>query len=190
MSIIDQAFKTEYQLNNQWDLFFVDSLNADTMHFRVVDTSIPFYKLEVETKLTGEKFYKSLTEIDSVNITIREKIDFSTFTFFENWFNSVYDRKNRVFKVIYNENEEVLRNFNLVFYKPLATALDTALTLGTPFFQNISTPSINPPKPAFTIKLKGCRLVGISDLSLSYDSGGPLTYSVELKPQEIEYVKS
>lgn len=189
MGIIDEAYKVEYQLSNQWDLVFPDpAFSSKNLHLKIVDASIPFYKLEVESKLTGEKFYKSLADLGTISLTVRESIDFNTHTYFQDWFNNVYDLSKRVFKKVPDEYY-TFRDLKVVFYRPLLTALDTAFTIGAPLFQSFTTPSINPVRPSFEISLKRCRVLGVSDLSLSYSSGDPLTYSIELQPEEITYEK-
>lgn len=183
MAFIDSIYKIEPQLGNQWDISF-DSLRDSKydMIYKVQDVSLPFYKLETETKYTGEKVYKSLVEPSEISITLREDNNFNTFQFFNNWFGSIYDLTNRVFKTQDNLQSNLL-DATLRFYKLNPIALNIPLT-GTFSF----IPGFDIEKPSYGFKLLSCKIQGVEPLSLSYE-GNPLMFSVSMVAEEIHFVK-
>lgn len=196
MGYLDSAYRQEVQLANQWH-FAIDDFNADKLVFRVQDVSIPFYKLELETKPTGEKMIKKFVDIEEVTLTIRESNDFSTFKYFQKWSDQFYDRQKRVFKkpvigqtgglegLFTTALNTMTRNCTLTFFKsnPLAASIPYASTISATVGINLDSLF---EKPAQRIQLINCKIVGIENLSLDYE-GNALVYSITLNPEEIKY---
>jgi len=193
MGYLDDAFKYEDQLQSCWDFSIVDKTSFSHLKFKVQDTNIPMYKFTVERKITGELLYKALEDLDSLTITFRESSDFSTFDYFNNWYNFIYDFKQRCFKTMSNDITDSLRNFKVTLYQRYNAEDWNEYT--TPMDYSSSVNNINA-KQAFKTKpdekelhsfnLHNCRIIGLDTVSLDYNSGAPLTYTVNILPETID----
>jgi hypothetical protein len=87
-----------YQLNNLWSFSIEKNDEAEWPLFAtIVSTSLPLLKLGTETRNTGEKHYIEFSPTDTFSITVRERTDFSTYNYFKEWMDSVFDQDQGVF---------------------------------------------------------------------------------------------
>lgn len=99
MGIIDTSFdNSNHQLANLWE-FYISKKQGEEWPLvaRVISTSLPFINLAFETRNTGEKAYTGFTPIESFSITFYENRDFSTYQYFKDWMNSVFDENQGTF---------------------------------------------------------------------------------------------
>jgi len=163
MSVIDSVYRYEDQLASNWDLQ-IDSPEGAVLSkikYKVISTSIPFQKFQVERKKSGETIFKGVEEADTFTITLRESPDFTSFLFFQTWMDLFYDRIKRVFRVFPSEALYWLSLYNvqITFYRD--NFIPSGVCLAT-----------------------FCKPVGIETLSLDY-SGNPLVFTVTLQPERI-----
>jgi hypothetical protein len=101
-SYVEQAFAVgANQLASLWD-FTISGANDDTpwsqtMTFEVEDMTLPFPKLTMEKLVNGENYYSGIEFPNEVSITLRETVNFTCLSYFQNWFDLVYDLNKRVF---------------------------------------------------------------------------------------------
>ncbi len=198
MAYLESAYNTDNQLANQWEISEDNMVAVPSFKYRVESVNMPFYKLEVETKPSGEKVWKSLTEISEITMTLRESPDFSIYTYFHDWFGKFYDLENRVFKKqetytgggAFSFDQYINhKNFTLKFYQlspfplsvPLAGTYGELLNLGS---SALESAGITAEKSTMEFHLKNCKILGIDNLSLSYE-GNPLQFSISMIAQEI-----
>lgn len=193
MGHLDEAFKYEDQLGPLWDVQILGNStapdNITKIKFKVQDASIPFHKLVAERKFSGHTFWKGIEDLDSLQITLRESPDFSTFKFFNSWQNKVYDYKKRVFNVQKNETD-VLYDICITFYN--GTQADTveewknadSIIRSDRGHLNF-TRTLN--KPTYKFMFYNCKILGLDTLSLNYD-GNPLLYTVNLLPETYDLI--
>jgi len=107
MSIIESSFEnSNHQLANLWDFFISKKENEDwPLIARVQNTTLPFINLTTETRNTGEKAYTGFEPIGEFSMTFYENRDFSTFQYFKDWMNDVFDETQGTF-ISQGENVE------------------------------------------------------------------------------------
>ena len=99
---VEQAFGAgAHQLSSMWD-FSISGAADDApwskiMTFEVEDVSLPFPRLVTEKLANGENYYSGIEFPNEVSVTLRETIDFTSLSYFQEWFNTVYDLDNRIF---------------------------------------------------------------------------------------------
>jgi hypothetical protein len=99
---VEQAFGAgANQLASMWD-FSISGAADDApwskiMTFEVEDVSLPFPRLTTEKLANGENYYSGIEFPNEVSITLRETIDFTSLSYFQEWFDEVYDLDDRVF---------------------------------------------------------------------------------------------
>lgn len=94
-SFVDQAFEaSNHQKNNLWD-FRIQKNDESEWPFvaKVKAASLPFISLTTETRNTGEKHYTGFTPIETLSITIYESTEFSTYSYFKEWMDQVFDER-------------------------------------------------------------------------------------------------
>jgi len=181
MGVLDNAYKQDYQLSHQWDLVFTDPKATSLgLKFRVSDCSIPFRNLRAERKNTGELIYTEVAEFEEMSFTIREDSSFTTYKYFEDWLNTVYDFDKRMFNAPTTDNN-FYRDCEVVFYKPLVSALEYPLAGADLNVYTIS--QIYKEKISQSFTFKNCRILGLSELSLDYSGSDCLKYSVTIIPE-------
>lgn len=67
------------------------------MTFEVEDVSLPFPRLIIEKLANGENYYSGIEFPNEVSVTLRETIDFTSLSYFQDWFDMVYDLDDRLF---------------------------------------------------------------------------------------------
>jgi hypothetical protein len=120
-----------------------------TFNFYMKGLNLPFLKLDhINKETTGQKFYSKPTFPDTFSIEVYESLDFKTFDYFKAWQDQIYNSLTGTFNV---------GSFN-----------KTAIFM---FTSNFSAT----PVKTFSQDLK---LLGFEELTLDYESGDPLTYSI------------
>jgi hypothetical protein len=185
MGYLDDSFSQEDQLSNLWEMKILNGQNKEKITFKVQDVKLPFLKLEAKRSFSGLIYWDTFIDVESVQMTIRESSDFSTFQFFQNWMDKIFDSKKRVFLVQEKEN---YRNydFSITFYNPgdLKSALKS---LPSTYLSNIPGVNSKPnEKPKIEFTMLNCRIIGLDDLTLDYE-GGPLNYGVTILPEQISF---
>lgn len=153
------------QLSNMWQLNFLPHPELD---FHIVDTNLPFPKLEAESRGYGEAFYSGFTPVETVSFTFRCTENFNTFDFFQDWLEDIYDYNNNVFKTFSNNVElytKKYKNANITFLKKKGGHL------------------LNIPSKSFN--LLGLMPLGFSEISLTNDNGEPLEFTVEMTVEQV-----
>lgn len=143
------SFQTAPQLSNLWEFYILD---AENLKFKVINTSLPFPKLEQEKKPTGEHFYSGYTTPDTFSVTFREDVKFSIHDYFLNWQKMVFDFKSGVFKSGVKQTKEAIIEFS-------------SFRGG----EEVATK---------TFYCHGLRVLGVSDLTLDYTNGDQLQFTV------------
>lgn len=186
MGFLESVYNIEPQLANQWELTFTDFAAYD-MIFKVQEVNLPSYKFEVETKHTGQKVYKRLEEPGEISMTLRVDDGFKTYKFFYDWFTSVYDLTNRVFKKHFSDIA-IEKTAKLTFYRMFPTALTVPLIGSIPFVDRIPKSSFlqNTGIPSAEFELKNCKIIGLDSIQLDY-TGNPLLISLIMNPEEVSF---
>jgi hypothetical protein len=154
ISPIYQVANQEFLPANYWTFRVFDD---PTMEFKVKSCTLPYEKLIHKTISTGEKFWDKWEGIETFTVEFYETKTFYTYDYFQRWFDSIYDRNRRVFRVLASaEDATVFKNCILTF-------------------SAISGPIEAPIK---IFNFSKVRVVEISETSLNYDSGDPLVYSI------------
>lgn len=93
---ITKIFEYEFLNPNLWDFFFLDNID---LRYLVQSVSLPFIKLETETRNIGSKVLKSVTPEDGISITFYETSDFEVYQYMTDWMDEIFDKKKRKFQV-------------------------------------------------------------------------------------------
>jgi len=163
-------------------------LNKDefeNLKIRVESVTAPFLKLEVERKNSGETFFKDVEHPETITLTIRESTSFSTYKFFNGWLEKFYDPQKRVFKTFasVNEYELNLLDLKVTYYK--GPRFNVGLSIaGVDVLKELG---YNPMKPSYSFIMHKCKIVGVDSLSMSYDSGTALMYSITILPETVTF---
>lgn len=155
--MIDITPLTYYQLSNDWDLVFVDN---PLLQFRIKSCSLPFLNLSVEAKKTGEKYYSGITHVNEFSIEVYETITFETYKYFKAWQDLIFN--------------PVTMTFNIA---PTPDAFDKNATL----LFNVGFV----PNGVQRFTLEGLKLKGFAPLSLNYETGTALTYTVNMSVKRV-----
>jgi hypothetical protein len=84
----------DYLNPNLWEFTFVDELD---MKFLIKNVSLPFIGFETDGRGTGEKYYTGYTPEEEFSIEFLETKDLKVLEYLEDWMDTVYDKKLRVF---------------------------------------------------------------------------------------------
>lgn len=127
------------------------------IRYRVKSCSLPFLKFSISERKSGEKFYKEVEHPGNFTMEIYETPAYDTYTYFKAWQDSIYNPETRTF------------NINVL-------PRSAVLIFNTGFVEN----------SIISFKFTELKLQGFEPLSLNYESGNPLTYSLSLWADEIE----
>jgi len=150
----------DYQLANFW-LFELD--DYPDLNLFVTSTSLTPLKLNTEDELP---VYTGVTRGSEFSITFRVGIDFAIVTFFENWFNDVYDVKTKTFKVI-SDRSMKYKTGRLAFYQPVKDSYVTK-----------------------TYRIIDAVIQGFDSISVDLENGSALEMTVSFKADDIEALPS
>lgn len=156
---IYQLLLQDLQLDNQWNVKLDDLPNST---FMVKSINLPFEQLLTETKKYGQKFYTGFTPVETLTITFFENTRFEIYEYLNNWYDTIFDREKRVFKVLTNRNDKY-KNGTIAFYRP-----DTTITK--------------------TFALTDLQILGIDEITLDQESSEPLQWSAQFSVGNVKVV--
>lgn len=171
-------YEEDNQLTSWWELNINTKSSWGLLKKRVESVDLSFLKLETERKKSGETVYVGVEYCEPITLVIRESISFSTYDFFDQWFDKFYDKKNKVFRTFRNEidYDNELLDITLTYYKgPL---LNLAMSIA-----NIDI-GVDQMKPSMAFRMLSCKIIGLSDINATYDSGEALKYTITILPEE------
>jgi len=142
---------------NLWEFYIIDA--PTNLKFLITDITLPFEKLETETRNTGSKHYTGFTPVGDFSITFRETTDFDVQNYLTEWKNSIYDPIRKVFNVGPGKYKTAI----LAFEKPF-------------FIANIYSK---------VFQFNKLKIKGVDDLSLNYTGQDSLTISATFTADEI-----
>jgi hypothetical protein len=193
---IDYLATTELQLSHMWDFFLIDnppdpgkdlpnfvdlgkaaltSVVNTTMLFKVTETSLPIHGLETETSRAGFKLYESRTYLQDFNVSILEDVLFSSFAYFQNWMDKIYDTEKAQWKV----PPPPIKTGILVFYSSLSLASE----IGGAKSSNLL--ELLPSVPSAVFTLENVKVKKIGDISLNRGGANPLILRVTLTADKL-----
>lgn len=149
---------TGFQQSTMWDFYITDA--PETFKFFVIDSTLPFKKLEHETRNTGSKHYTGFTPESEFSITFRETHKFEVYNYFQGWMDEVYDAQKKVFKTGSGKTKTGI----LAFSKTLLIAVET--------YNKV-------------FQFNRLRILGIEDKSLDYTTVEGLTLTVNFTVDEV-----
>jgi hypothetical protein len=152
---------TSYQNPNLWEFYITDG--PPDMKFYVTDTTLPFEKLETETRNTGSKHYTGFVPIEGFSITFREDTSFLIHDYFTAWKNDIYDPIEKVFKTGPGKSKTAI----LAFQQCL-----------TPFTKTYNK----------VFQFNNLKIIGIDDKSLDYTTIDAMTLTVSFVADEVSPV--
>lgn len=155
----------DFQNPNTWE-FYITGVTAGAstpinFKFHVIDTTLPFEKLETETRNTGSKHVIGFTPVEGFSITFRENTDFDVYNYFDQWKNQVYDTVRKVFRTGPNKT----RTGILAFQRQVGD-----------FFKNAYNK---------VYEFRGLRFTGFEDKALDYNTQDALTLTVNFVVDEV-----
>ena len=157
MSSIDSAYNIgDHQQVTNWTFSFD---NEESFEFRVRSVTLPYFKLTHESTRQGLKFYNGVEHVDQITLELYETLDFQTKKKLDALFGAVFDLEKKVFKS--NVPENAFPTGILTMYG----GEDNRVTR--------------------TFRMDRMRILGVDDLSLAYDSSGPLVYTVTFAIDQI-----
>jgi hypothetical protein len=180
-SEIDLVSSIDFQLNNLWDFMIFPNVTSDLaaqaaslnlyaltssvtssaadviMKYKVVSTTIPLPSLAIEKTKYGRKHYQSRNYEGDFTVTIMEDSLFSTYSFFRNWMEQIYDFELNQWQLV-----PTTKTGMLIFYS-----------------------GIGVPTAIFTFK--NLMIQGIGDIGVQRSSSGPLTYTVSFSFEKMDF---
>lgn len=163
---MQQYRQFNYQLANLWRIDFKDYPDLD---FHLINTSLPMPKLEYEGRKYGEKIYTGFTAPDQITFTFRETQEFSSYKFFQDWLETLFDYEKGEYKTL-NNYEDKYKSATLNF-------------LNKNFGNKIS-------KKTQSFDLINLMPLGFSDIDVSTDSGEPLQFTIEMAVENVRPTKT
>ncbi len=91
---------------NLWEFNFIDALHHI---FYIKTISLPFIKLETETRSTGTKHYTKFVSEEEFKITFHETQDFQILHYLETWMDTVFSPFLKVFNIGVHVKQASLR---------------------------------------------------------------------------------
>ncbi len=147
----------EFQNPNLWEFYIIDG--PTNLKFLVTDTTLPYEKLETETRNTGSKHYTGFTPIEDFTITFRETTSFAVYDYLKSWQDSIFDPIKRVFKTGPGKYKTAI----LAFQKPV-------------FIAHIYSK---------VFQFNKMKLKGMDDKSLNYNTQDAMTISASFTADEV-----
>lgn len=150
MSNIESAYNIgDHQKLSNWTFSFNDE---EDFEYRIRSVNLPFFTLTHESTTSGRKFYNGVQHVDTISLDMYETLDYRTKQKLDELRDQVFDIEQKVYKSNISP----------------ATAYPTGILT---FYGEGDTITK-------VYKLERMRFLGIGEISLSYDDGGPLVYSV------------
>ena len=115
--------KLAFQHSSLWELLIE---GAEDMKFRISSVSLPFIAFETQTRKTGSKHYIEYKPEEDFSITFRETSDFSTYDYFKDWQDQIFDYRTRVWKT----GSKGFRNFTLAFSRDYTLGVVSSIFFG------------------------------------------------------------
>jgi len=91
---------------NLWEFHFLD---APYFPFLIKSASLPFIKLETETRTTGSKHYTKYVSEEEFKITFHETKYFQILRYLETWMDTVFNPILKVFNIGIHAKEAMLQ---------------------------------------------------------------------------------
>jgi len=162
------------QNSNLWELVIQ---GYEKVKYKVQSVTLPFLKLNTETRKIGTKHYISYTPEEDFNISFLETTEFEVLNFLQNWKDDIFDKEKRVFNV---------GDFSKTFI--LRFQVDTVTRFFGPFMS-----SSRDNNKAF--QLNKVKLKSVENFDLNYTSTDPLIITasftcdkiVELPPGQANF---
>lgn len=173
---LNRIFDEEYQLVNNWKMYFQDNSDAT---FQITNTNIPFPKLAYETKGYGKKELIGYDPSGEVSITFRADVGFRVFDYFDDWLNDIYDFRNLEYKTLVNETQKY-KNAVIEMYSTRSLGLGAGLLNAYNPFRDSRTKQTNK-----TFLLQDMFPLGFGDISLDDTTGEPLSVQVDFAFQRL-----
>jgi hypothetical protein len=174
-------YNSENQLSAFWDIEVLNSNNSSLLKTRVVSSTIPFLKLNVERQITGLTTFKDVTFPEEFSITLRESTDFLVYNFFKDWLSKFYNEEENTFKTFSSkfEYEQSLLNLKFTFYKGVGFAFG----FGTGI-ESVKIEKDNMVK-SFSFIAKNCKPLGFNNIDLQYDTSTALEVTINMIAEQI-----
>lgn len=166
-SEIDSISSIDLQLANLWDFIILDNPNIGNIvdlvttsvndvfgvlnKFKVQSLAVPFPSLEKVTLLSGHKSYTKRNFEEDFTVTLYEDTSFSSFNFFQNWLEKVYNFDDNVFQINPPTKTGILNYYGSDLVTPTATFM----------YENM-------------------KMISIENLAPDRSNGGPLSITVNL----------
>lgn len=174
----------DLQFSNLFEAYFSDK---ESFKFFVKSISVPLMpEIEYETLSTGQKFFRSVKHIDSVDLVLYENNYFEVSQYFYGWFQKIYDYERNLVK------SDAYLHMN----KTLMITTECPFTIGTQFVKSqfglatvvTPVPIANNTTPSAFFQLENVKLTKVSDISLDYATGDPITLTVSLSVESVKFI--
>lgn len=200
----------EYILEGFWFLEILDDLSHNTIKLDsylsgnnlddyIEEINIPQLSLSYEKTDFDMLNFEEKEPFDSITLTFYDDTKGSCLNFFQDWLNSIYDKKKNCIKNNWRYERKNLVATMIKIYKEKDSISDTLLktTLSGAYsvvegIPTIFGESIKPELQGIQVNtiaeysLMHCLPIKINEISLSASGGGRMSFSVELECEQVD----
>jgi hypothetical protein len=155
--------KMNTQMSDLWEIVIYDLQSIDNkFHYRVLDTNLPFFKIEYDTVNNGYSYPKGISFDNEIQIGFYEDEKFTGYNFAYDWIAKQYNFEKRCWKNC--ELSDVYKQGELLFFGMLKDSQGTRNYYPTQKFI-----------------LEDLQIIGVENFALNRTTGTPLEEKLRLK---------